>query len=276
MWPLNVCRDILPIWRSISPVPMKHLQALLERIGLNHHESAVYLQLLENGEQAASVISKVAGLPRSTVRNALDKLCERGIVTKLYKRNTQYYSAKPPAALTAHLTHLMETTQSHLAEVQAALPMFQALHGRRSMAPKVQMFEGPKQVIEAFNRCLFQDPPIDELLIFTSYEFLKTPVIRKNDDEFFVKMRVKKGIRARVLLGKTSESNKMIKKAPHELRERRFIPQEYQLPGNIHVYGNSVMYFSASEGEYLAVLVESAMMADTMRALFEFMWEQCA
>lgn len=254
---------------------MQHLQPLLESIGLNHHESTIYLYLLEYGEQPASKVALATKIPRSTVRGALDKLSERGIVGKVYKRNTQFYACKPPAALAQHLENTIEATNRNLARVREALPLFQSLHGKHNIVPKVQVFEGPEQVIEAFNRCLYQDPPIAELLIFTSYEFLKNPLIRKNDDDLFIKMRVKKGIRARVLVGRTTESSKMVKKAPRELRERRFIPAKFQLPGNIHVYGNSVMYFSASEGEYLAVLVESAMMAETMRALFGFMWEQC-
>lgn len=252
-----------------------HLQPLLESIGLNHHESTVYLYLLEHGEQPVSLVGRSTKIPRSTARGVLDKLGERGIVTKVYKRNTQFYSCKPPAALAEHLEQTIKTTSKNLELITQALPLLETLHGKNAVAPKVQMFEGPQQVIEAFNRCLYQDLPITELLIFTSYEFLKNPLIRKNDDEKFIKMRVKKGIRARVLVGRTTESAKMIKKSPLELRERRFIPQKFTLPGNIHIYGNSVMYFSAGEGEYLAVLVESAMMAQTMRALFEFMWEMC-
>lgn len=257
-------------------MPTHHLQPLLESIGLNHHESTVYLYLLEHGEQPVSLVGRSTKLPRSTARGVLDKLGERGIVSKVYKRNTQFYSCKPPAALAQHLEQTIKTTTKNLEQVMHALPLLESLHGKHAVAPKVQMFEGEKQVIEAFNRCLYQDPPITELLIFTSYEFLKNPLIRKNDDNLFIKMRVKKRIHARVLVGRTTESSKMIRQSPQELRERRFIPEKFMLPGNIHIYGNSVMYFSAGEGEYLAVLVESAMMAQTMRALFQFMWEACA
>ena len=253
---------------------MQHLQSLLEQIGLNHHESTVYLHLLESGEKPASVVARSVKIPRSTVRNVLDKLCERGIVQKLYKRNTQHYSCKPPASLTDYLRHTMESAKQSIEDITKAMPVLSALHGKRAVVPKVRVFEGPRQVIEAFNRSLYEEG-VQELLIFTSYEFLKNPLIRKNDDDFFIKMRVKKGIRARVLVGRTDQSIKMTGNDPKELRKRRFSPQKYQLPGNLHVYGNSVMYFSASKSEYLAILTESKMMADTMRTLFEFMWEQC-
>lgn len=255
---------------------MKHLQPILEAVGFNHHESTIYLRLLESGERPASVIARESKFPRSTVRNALDKLCERGIVRKVYKRNTQHYSCRPPTTLVEHLRQEEKRAKERAEEMMRSLPAFEAIHGKRAIVPKVQVFEGKAQVIEAFNRSLYQEPLIQELLIFTSYDFLKDPVIRKNDDELFMKQRIKRGISARVLVGRTKESSRMVMSAPHELRERRFIPERHKLPGNIHVYGHSVMYFSASDGEYMAVLVESALMADTMRALFEFMWEQCS
>lgn len=252
---------------------MDNIKNILEEMGLNHFESSIYLQLLYKGEQAASVVARAASMPRSTTRGILDKLCERGIVRKVYKRNTQFYACKPPEALKLHLENVIAEKQRSVEHITEVLPLLNSFYDKQNIAPKVQVFEGSEQVIEAFNRSLFEEKT-KELLIFTSYEFLKDPLIRKNDDDFFIKMRIKKGIPARVLVGKTSESSKMIKKAPKELRERRFIPPNYALPGNIHIYGNSVLYFSTKKGEYLAVLIEGGQVAETMKTLFEFMWEK--
>lgn len=252
---------------------MKDLQSILQSIGLNHFETTIYLQLLNGGEQSASVIARTTNTPRSTTRGVLDKLCERGIVGKLYKRNTQFYSAKSPQSLLQFMQRTIEEKQENITKIQEILPILTSIHQRRNIAPKVQFFEGRDQVIEAFNRCLFVEN-IKELLIFTSYEFLKDPAIRKNDDDFFIKMRMKKGIFARVLVGKTDEKGKNVNK-PNEMRERRFIPKKYSLPGNIHIYGDTVLYFSIREKTHIAVLLEDPMMADTMKSLFEFMWENC-
>ncbi len=252
---------------------MHQLQSLLEGIGLNPHESRLYLYLLRSGEHPASVIAKATGIPRSTVRGTLDKLCERGVVSKLYKRNTQYYHCKKPKMLMSMLESDIKRSEKNKKKILETLPIFNGIYEQKNIVPKVQVFEGEDQLIEAFNQCLYED--IDELLIFTSYKFLQNPIIRKNDDDFFIKMRAKKGIHARVLVGKTSEASKMKSVSKSELRQRRFIPKKHSLPGNIHIYGDSVMYFSASENEYMAVLVESSVMANTMRTLFEFMWEQC-
>lgn len=253
---------------------MQDLKKILDDIGLNSFESQIYLQLLHGGEQAASVVASKTKIPRSTTRGALDRLCEKGLVRKIYKRNTQFYSCKPPSALVEFLEKEVTEKARAIEEVRILVPLLSSFHEANNITPKVRLFEGRDQIIEAFNLSLF-DESTTELLIFTSYEFLQNPVIRKNDDEFFIKTRIKKGIPARVLVGKTAESQKLVKNAPAELRERRFIPEKYALPGNIHIYGDSVLYFSTKKGEDIAVLVEGAMMADTMKALFEFMWEQC-
>lgn len=139
----------------------------------------------------------------------------------------------------------------------------------------MKYFEGSRGVIEAFNHSLFVEG-IKEILFFTSYSFIRDRVILRNDDDFYIPMRVKKGIRMRVLVGNRADVDPRKKyNDPTELRERRYVPEGFALPGNIHIYGNFVVYFSTGNTEYMAVLIESAMMADTLRALFNFLWEQC-
>lgn len=254
---------------------MRHLQPLLEDIGFNHHESSIYLQLLQTGEQPASVLARQAKFPRSTVRNVLDKLCERGVVRKIYKRNTQYYRCEDPSSLVRHLQGRIVEDKQSIERVEETLPQLKALHRKDSVVPKVRYFEGQKGVVEAFNHSLFVED-IEEILFFTSYSFIRNRFILKNDDDFYIPLRIKKGIRMRVLVGKRPDLDPRKKyNDPLELRERRYIPEGHALPGNFHVYGNFVVYFSADDTEQMAVLVESAMMAQTMRALFEFLWEKC-
>ncbi|TSC57744.1 MAG: Sugar-specific transcriptional regulator TrmB family [Candidatus Peregrinibacteria bacterium Greene0416_19] len=265
---------------------MHHLQPLLESIGLNHHESSIYLHLLSHGEQPASTIARQTKIPRSTTRGILDKLCERGIVGKLYKRNTQYYRCREATSLVRHLERHVTETQEQLTELNKALPTIEALHRGQSVVPKVRFYEGKEGVIEAFNHSLYVEG-IQEILFMTSYRFLREPLIRKNDDDFYIPLRVRKGIRLRVIVGRTERTDKFSRHDVKELRERRFLADRYAFPGNVHIYGDYVAYFSAGEGEHtggepclpaggpaetMAVVVESALMAETMRAMFAFMW----
>lgn len=253
---------------------MTSLQPLLESIGFNHHESGIYLHLLGKPGLAASVIARELRLPRSTVRGTLDHLCAINVVTKVYRKNTQFYSCKSPEMLERYLEKKVSATTAQLARIQRAVPLFSALHNHPDIVPKVQVFEGAEQVIEAFNHSLYVDG-IEEILFMTSYRFLRDPIIKKNDFEFYIPRRVKKGIRMRVLVGQADNDDIPKRNDKRELRERRELASRHVLLGNLHIYGNFVVYFSAGDQEYLAVLVESAIMADTIRSLFNAMWEQC-
>ena len=72
------------------------LRILLSKLGFNAYEIKIYLHLLSSGEQSASVVARKLSVPRSTVRGILDKMCEKGLVTKLFKKNIQFYYCKSP------------------------------------------------------------------------------------------------------------------------------------------------------------------------------------
>lgn len=253
---------------------MNQLQPLLEKIGLNPHESRIYLYLIDKGELPASAISKSMKIPRSTVRGSLDKLCEQGVLKKLFKRNTQYYHCKPPEVLVELLEKKIQKTNETLNEVKQSIPMFSALYQNKAVVPKVQLFEGVDQVIEAFNKTLYTEG-VEEILVLTSFGFLKHPKLREHDDNFYIPMRVKKGIRLKSLSGHTDIQEKCGRGDGGELRECRYFPDEYRFPGTFYIFGDFVLYFTVNEGEYIAIIIESKLMSQTMKSVYEFMWKQC-
>lgn len=246
------------------------LLRLLESSGFNHHESSVYLELLKRGEQSAARLGKVAGAPRSTVRSILDKLCAKGVVGKVYKRNTQHYFCLPIDSLTHSIEQDIDRHREKLARLRESLPLFAQVRGEKSLLPKVQYFEGEKATIEAFNHALFQD--IHEILYITSYAFSQSPAAWKNDLELFIPTRVKKGIRLRALCHPNDEALMFLKTSKAQLREHRFLSRDVPLPGNIAIYGDFTAHYCTTDGEYMAVIIESAVIAQTMRGVFEHMW----
>jgi sugar-specific transcriptional regulator TrmB len=249
----------------------QYLQQLLEKIGFNHHESQVYIELLEHGEQPASKIAKTSRTPRSTIRSILDKLCRRGIVGKVYKGNTQYYFCLPTNALLHSIEQDKAEKQEHIDLIRKSLPLFCLARQEKTALPKVQYYEGEKGVIEAFNHSLYAEA--DEILFLTAYEFFSSDVVQKNDLEFYMPERVRKGIRQSVLSEENKNAHRFAREAKAHLRRHRFLRKGHTLPGNFMIYGNYVLYFSANDGELLATLTESALMAATMKTMFEVMWK---
>ena len=63
--------------------------------GLNEKEAAVYIELLQGGEQSAIALSKALGLHRQFVYNALAALKERGLVLQIGEKRTKWRASNP-------------------------------------------------------------------------------------------------------------------------------------------------------------------------------------
>lgn len=248
----------------------RELQPLLESIGLNHHESEVYLALLMQGRKPASSIARISRAPRNTIRSILDKLCRLGLVDKVYKGNTQEYSCLPADALERYVAQSIAERERQLQSVKIALPMFNALRNTESALPSVRYFEGEAGVIEALHHSLMTEPK--EILFISSYNFFRSERVRAYDVGEYLPSRIRRGISMRVLSEKNDETMYWNKRAAKEMREHRFLPVGMKLPGNFFIYDRYVLYFAANQGEYIATLTESALMASTLRTMFEALW----
>ncbi len=249
-----------------------NLSLILEQAGLNHHESQIYLLLLELGSQPASQLAKKTKTARSTIRSVLDKLCEKGVVSKTYKGNTQKYFCEPPTKILDFLQKKIHQDQQSLEKVRESIPLLSSLWGQKSFVPKVKFYEGEEGIIEAFNHSLYQEG-VEEILFLTAYGFISSPKLKKNDLDFYIPMRLKRGMGMRVLSEKNPEAIAFLKSAPDSLREHRFVPEAFIFPGNVHIYGDYVAFFSTKKEEF-AVLIESHVIVETMRQFFEFMWSK--
>ncbi len=246
------------------------LQPVLEQIGLNHHESQVYLALLMHGRKPASSVARLSGAPRGTVRSILDKLTKLGLVDKIYHGNTQHYACLPPDALERFVEQDIAIRTRKLSLIRDAIPALKAMRNAEAVMPAVRYFEGEAGVIEALRHSLITEPK--EILFVSSYDFFKNERVGSYDANEYLPSRIRRGIRMRVLSEQNVEAEYWDKRAAKELREHRFVAKGLKLPGNFFIYDRFVLYFAANQGEYIASLTESALMAATLKTMFEALW----
>jgi sugar-specific transcriptional regulator TrmB len=243
----------------------------IEAAGLNHHEARVYIALLSEGQRSASELARQSRTPRSTIRSILDRLCEKGIVDKIYRGNVQHYSCLPTGALVRAMEREITERQERADKLRSTIHKLEALRTTGVHLPVVRYFEGEQGVMEALHHSLVNGSK--EILFLTSYDFFQNERVRKYDIEQYLPDRLRRGIRMRVLGEKSKEATHWHQRSAKELREHRFLSKGKKLPGNFWIYGNYVLYFSANKGELIAVLTESAVMAATMKTMFEELWK---
>lgn len=242
----------------------------LEAAGLHHHEAQVYVSLLSEGQRSASELAKKSRTPRTTIRSILDRLCEKGLVDKIYRGNAQYYSCLPADALVRAMERDIGAKQRRVDVMRDMIPTIEAMRTTGSSLPLVRYFEGEQGIMEAFNHSLTCGEK--EILFITSYDFFQTQAVREYDVGEYFPTRIRRGIHMKVLGEQSKEAKYWDHRKKGELREHRFLPKGEKLPGNFFIYGKYVLYFSANKGEYIAVLTESSVMAATMKTLFKNLW----
>ncbi|OGD62750.1 hypothetical protein A2160_04770 [Candidatus Beckwithbacteria bacterium RBG_13_42_9] len=246
-----------------------NLKNILTPFGLSPEEAAIYLFLLEKGFQSALQASRVLHLGRTKVYRLLDKLAEKGLVTKKIDDLGLKFEAASPKQL-----ELLVTQKSHEVEVlRDSLPLvFKELGGVRGKgADKTKVLyysgtEGLKQVTWNSTKAK------NELYLFelsTMSAFLDYGFCEKARKEFVhnkVEIRALTNLRHVPAWTKVAE---LVKK----YYQCRFIdPDQLKVIFEQLIYNDVYCLYNYQGGEIFCVEIYNQHLADMQKQLFNYMW----
>jgi sugar-specific transcriptional regulator TrmB len=238
------------------------IRITLTQLGLSEKEADVYLATLELGMSPASVIARKSKLKRTTVHEILRRLSERGLTEYFVRKQTRYFSALPPRSL-------LDKYESHVTSLREALPKLLAVENRIVGKPKVSFYEGKEDL-----KRLYLDAITDTSGELLNY-FDPAKVIEYFGEAWLLReviaKRVARNIPVRVIMPDSVLSQRFRLRAKKDLRSARIITDAAAyFPNEIYIYGNRFSIFSFDDD--MALLIESADVAKTQRAIFELAW----
>ena len=224
----------------------------LKDAGLTNNESAVYLALVDLGPSLAGKLSRKTGLHRRTVYDVTETLIKKGLISYILENNRRIFTAVNPQ----HLIDIIDEKKNLL------LPMISDLRQRFIGSKRNEQTNfyrgknGMKLVFESQLNC-------KEILILgaTREAYNAMPYYFK----WFNERRKKKKVRLRVIT-----SNKSIQ--PKILAETRYLPEKYENPMVINVYGDSVAMVLWGSRPF-ALVVQQNEFALGYRKYFELLWK---
>jgi len=167
-------------------------QTLME-IGLTRGEIDVYLALLEVGTTSTGGIIKKAHVSSSKVYEVLQRLLNKGLASFIVDGGVKKYSALPPDRLIEFLEEKKNKLTKAQDLVSEILPQLQK---KQKEEPKASLYRGMKGIQELLN--LLIDSGGKEYISYGSMQDESDS--KKIFIEKLHKTRVKKGIKARILL----------------------------------------------------------------------------
>src|SRR3989338_5529247 len=233
----------------------------LKDFGLTEKEIKIYLSLLRKGQITVNEIAVSAGLNRTSTYDILQSFVEKGIASHVIKAGVKYFEAVDSQELVDILEYKKEKLNNVMTELHTI---------KKSVTekPKVEMFEGKegiKSMMDDIIRtkqpvvAISSKYPISDLIGFYMPQFVKNRLKNK------IPIKLLSSVKRRYEAWKPNDRK--------EMRETKFSPKTKDMPNAIYTYGNKVAIFNTRPDAPMGVLIENKDFADSMRIVFDIVWE---
>lgn len=244
----------------MNPQWTKHLRAL----GFTDSEARTYLTSIETGPSSVQDLARKARISRVTAYAAIEELMRSGLMSTMQRGKKQLYQSESPERLRAVAQERARSMQALAAEIDDAVVDLKLV--QRGEKPVVKLFEG-KEALKAIQDDLLASgvKSLDELFnsddIFSMYpeEDLQPTKIELGKRKTF----------ARTIVQTTKQVGTVQAHALNPVIRLSSDAPEFH--GDVLIYGNKVALTSL-RGKQISVLIESADIAQTIRAMYEMLW----
>jgi HTH-type transcriptional regulator, sugar sensing transcriptional regulator len=240
----------------------------LQNLGLSEKEAKVYTTALELGPDTVQNIAKQSGINRATTYVQIGSLKDKGLMSEFEKGKKTYFVAESPDRLKNLLSSIEKELAVKKTEAASIIPGLLSLFEGMGERPKVRFFEG----LEG-SRAMHQDLLTTKNKVTQGFLCL--------DDLFsffpeyqheFTDYRIKKKISSHVIYTqKGGPREDAVDK--NQLRIAKYLPPDkFPINGSITLYDDKVA-ITTYKGKPIGVIIEDKTIADTVKAIFYWMWE---
>ena len=240
----------------------KLLAQIESNLGFSEKKARVFLALLLLGETNVIEIAQKAKLKRTTVYNILPELIDEGLVAITNIGGHKRYFVTDPRIIVKILESKIENTNSFL-------PSLVALHSLSIHQPKISLYEGEHGIRQIYEDTIASLSSGDTIFGFSGD--IKTNYISEKDLEIYIKARIAKKIRNKVIVAPSAYADSLKKDAKTQLREVKIFTEidNIKFPSvDIKIYGNKIAIISYREN-FLGVVIESKDISQMCRIIFE-------
>jgi HTH-type transcriptional regulator, sugar sensing transcriptional regulator len=237
----------------------------LQDMGLSEKEARVYLAALELGRTTAEKLATAAKVNRSTTYVQLESLMQKGLMSTYEEGKKTYFTPENPTYLKRMLELKRAEVGAREKELDTLLPDLQHLFDGAGEKPLVRFFMGKEGIANMREQIL--ETKDKNILVLHSADSLAAVFTEKERDEYSER-RSRKGITARVIYNNTEGP------FPGDIKStnRRYVSEDVlKVTNDIVIFDNKVAIANL-RGTLFSVLIENAQITDSLRSVFDFIW----
>lgn len=243
------------------------IKQVLKNYGLSNEEARLYLAGLKLGEAPLAQIAKEASLKRSSAYLIAKNLEEKGLMGNFKLSKGLRFVASSPSLLA-------EQAKKKFSEINIIIPELKAIQKNSQFKPRVTAYEGKEGYITIANESLTAHGTIRNI---GSLKKIYEVAGQEYDKNYYLPERIKNNIKMKALYFKEelmelfSSDIFNSEKNAKELREIKFLPENYTDSTSMLIYQNTVAIFT-SKKELIAIKIESEEIAKSERDRFDLIW----
>ncbi len=244
---------------------MSSIKSLLTSLNLSTSEIEVYLASLKLGEAVVSEIAHTAQLPRTTTASILERLCNQGLVILEKSKGKSVYWIQDPSVL-------IEQEQTKLQVIQQLTGQLHAQYHQNDKKPTAEIYDTRQSITSLVSKSLAEMRKGDFMLTIDSPGVGNYQQVM-SDETFHALSRIKvsKGIQTRSLIPSDQENFVRPQALVHAITVK-VLPPGILFDSSMWIFSNSVVLFSGTH--IFAVKISNKHMAESMRSVFNFLWQQ--
>ncbi|MAG60688.1 hypothetical protein CL619_02770 [archaeon] len=240
----------------------------LEKIGLTHGESKVYLALLKVGLSSAGPLTKEAQISRSKVYEILERLKTKGLVSSVVENGVSKFKAIDPRLIPDFLERKKQEFEEKASQFSKIIPSLLAEMQEKKVEQSVEVFNGWAGIRNTFN-LLIKDAKRNDIW----YAFGMPERLSKERARFFKHWRVqtdKIGIHQKLI------ANEKIRESPELAPKSKYSKIRYtqqETPTTVDIFHDYTLLGVWTEMPIL-IVVRGKEVAESFRTFFDHIWKQ--
>lgn len=233
------------------------MEEALRKIGLTNNEVKVYITLLKIKTGLAGEITKVSGIHRRSVYDAIERLIQKGLVSYALEGKRKQFQAEKP-------DRIRDIIQNWGGIVEDAIPKLNAVYEGGLEKQQAVIYRGKNGLKSIFDDVIEVG---DNVYIYGAFGDLdkKIPYAFAQ----FEKKRIKKGMKVKMIY---DESDRARMEKDLALATAKFLPKGFSGPVTTMIYGNRVAIEHWTDNPII-FMIRSTEVAKAYRQYFKLLWD---
>jgi sugar-specific transcriptional regulator TrmB len=237
----------------------------LKKLGLSQSEATLYLSLLKFGTSEVQPLIEETGFYKANIYQALERLCEKGIISKIIENKKRVYQIQKPESI----LELIKKKKNELDEQEKiAKELIKKIENKKStnVQETAMVFRGIAGVKQIYSEII--NKKLDYLVFGSPKE---SGIII--EDYYWQNLHLKQKenkIKAKMIFHKSLRKWKKL--IPKDIINLRFFDEEFEPLTETTIYGNKVAFVVWAENPVVTI-INNEHVVDSYKQLFNILWK---